>query len=169
MTTEQKQLLGLDANATDEQVTTALNALKAKAEKTGTTENPATTPATSLNNEDKTELENLRKERVTTLINGAIADKKITEAERETYTELANGNFESTKKAIEKMQPSVKITSLLQNGGSATATSTATKVEDCEFMKLSKNNPTELARIQTEDVARFNTIKEEYIQLLKNK
>jgi len=165
MTTEQKQLLGLDANATDEQVTTALNALKAKAEKTVTAENPAT----SLNNEEKTELENLRKERVTTLINGAIADKKITEAEREIYTELANGNFDNTKKAIEKMQPSVKITSLLQNGGGASTTTTATKAEDCEFMKLSKTNPTELARIQVEDSARFNTMKDEYIQLLKNK
>lgn len=67
------------------------------------------------------------------------------------------------------MQPSVKITSLLQNGGGASTTTTATKAEDCEFMKLSKTNPTELARIQVEDSARFNTMKDEYIQLLKNK
>lgn len=168
MATEQKLLLGLDANATDEQVTTALNALKAKAEKTVTTENPAIAPTTSLSNEDKTELENLRKERITTLINGAIADKKFTEAERATYTELANANFESTKKAIEAMQSTVKITSLLQNGGSTTTTGGATKVEDCEFRKLSKSNPAELARIQAEDPTRFENIKSEYIKLLNS-
>jgi len=166
MTKEQKELIGLDANATDEQVTNALNALKLKADKVEV--KPADIVPTVLAGGDKTELETLRKERVTTLINQAINDKKFTEADRGTYTELANSNFDSTKKAIENMQATVKISQLLNSGAhSTTATTTATKIEDCEFYKLSKGNPTALGKLQQEDEAKFNQIKDEYLNLLK--
>ena len=51
----------------------------------------------------KTQIENQQKQAVKDLVDGAIASKKITEAQREVYTKLATNDFESTKTAIEAM------------------------------------------------------------------
>ncbi len=165
MTPEQKALLGLSADATDQQVTEALTALKNKSAA------PAAAPAAQAaapegEDADAKELIALRKERVTTLVNQGIADRKFTEAERETYESLALKDFDGTKKAIASMQPAVKLSSLLQPG--TTHSQGATKVEDCEFYKLSKGNTRELSRIQAEEPDRFKAIHDEYVNLVKN-
>jgi ATP-dependent Clp endopeptidase proteolytic subunit ClpP len=51
----------------------------------------------------KAELQSFRDEKVTNMINEAIADKKIGEDERETYTVLAEKDFEATKKVLSKL------------------------------------------------------------------
>ena len=51
----------------------------------------------------KAELQSFRDEKVTNMINEAIVDKKIGEDERETYTVLAEKDFEATKKVLSKL------------------------------------------------------------------
>lgn len=65
------------------------------------------------------ELENRIKEfergKVTGLINQAVADKKIGEDERETYTKLAEKDFESTEKILNRMKPVVRVVNQLED------------------------------------------------------
>lgn len=170
MKKEIKTMLGLAENATEEQVETAIKELQNKAEKVAEVKTEATTPS-ALSSADSEELKKLKAERISSLVNGAKDAKKISEAEVETWTTLATENFDSAKKALDAMTPKEKLSNLLSRGASAQssgAESTATKVEECEFYKLSKSNPKQLEKIQSEDEAHFNKIKDEYLMLLKS-
>jgi hypothetical protein len=169
MTNEQKTLLGLAETATDEQVTEALKNLQAKA----TTIPPAVPPvpaeATTLSQADNAELLALRAERVSGLVDGAVTAGKITLAEKDAYTKLANGDFETTKKVMDAMKVVPKLSNFVGNTttGGDVNTGIATKMEDCEFYKLSRTNTKELERIQAEEPSRFEALKNEYRALLK--
>lgn len=172
MTKDQLLMLGLPEDATEQQITTALSALKASVAAMPAAAPAANPEATKLTGDDAEELKRLRGERVTKLVKQGIADKKFTEAESETYTKLANLDFEGTEKAINAMQPVVKLSSALKTGiggGTGTGTGTATKVEECEFYKLSKNSPAKLEELQRTDEPKFKELMAEYQTLLKNR
>jgi hypothetical protein len=61
----------------------------------------------------KAQLKTFETAKITNLIDGAIAEKKISEDERETYTKLAESDFEGVEKIINKMQGVDPITAKL--------------------------------------------------------
>jgi hypothetical protein len=170
MTNEQKTLLGLAETATDEQVTTALKALQAKASTPPAVAPTVPAEATTLSQADNAELMALRAERVNGLVDGAVTAGKITLAEKDAYLKLANGDFETTKKVMDAMKVIPKLSNYVAGGtttGGDVNTGTATKIEDCDFYKLSRTNTKELERIQAEEPSRFEALTNEYRALLK--
>lgn len=93
-------MLKLPADATDAQIEAALSSLQAKAE-----------TATGLEAKAKETLE----ANVTTLVDGAISEKKITADLKEHYTKLATADFDATKKIIEGMTGVKKLSDDLDN------------------------------------------------------
>ena len=99
-------LLGLPADATEEQAVEKLTALKNSEAQLKT--NNATLTG---------ELKTLRDGKVVTLVDAAIASKKITQEQRETYITLANADFAAAEKALGAMQAPVKPTEVINLGG----------------------------------------------------
>lgn len=56
------------------------------------------------------------KSKVKSLIDSAVADKRIGEDDREAYTKLAEQDFENTEKILNKMQPVQRVKNSLQEG-----------------------------------------------------
>lgn len=98
-----KSLLGLAADATDEQVEAAVKANKEKAE--------TVTAALA-------QAEAQKETNIQTMVDAAIADKKITADQKEIYVGLAKADFEGTQKAIAAM-PGVERVSDLINGNAS--------------------------------------------------
>lgn len=90
--------LGLDASATDEQITAAQNKMKVDALKQQQAEQDAKN-AEATANATKAE----------TLVNQAVTDKKITADQKQTYVDLATANFDATKVAIDAMVSKPKL------------------------------------------------------------
>ena len=61
-------------------------------------------------------IKEFEKSKVKSLIDSAVADKRIGEDDREAYTKLAEKDFESTEKILNKMQPVQRIKNSLQEG-----------------------------------------------------
>ena len=61
-------------------------------------------------------LKAFEQDKVKSLIDSAVADKRIGEDDRETYTKLAEKDFESTEKILNKMQPVQRVKDSLQTG-----------------------------------------------------
>lgn len=70
------------------------------------------------NEELSKKIEAMEKSKVKNLIDAAIADKRIGEDDRETYTKLAEQDYENTEKILNKMQPVGRVKNAIeQNGG----------------------------------------------------
>ncbi|WP_372472691.1 ATP-dependent Clp protease proteolytic subunit [Capnocytophaga sp. ARDL2] len=80
--------LGLAADATDEQIYTAMASMKQKANASDTL---------------TSQLQEVQKQKVEALIMAAINDKKITADQKETYINLATANYEATDTALKAM------------------------------------------------------------------
>lgn len=80
--------LGLAADATDEQIYTAIASNKQKAGTSATLE---------------AQLEQEKKQKVEALVASAILEKKITADQKKTYEDLATANYEATEKALKGM------------------------------------------------------------------
>lgn len=80
--------LGLAADATDEQIYTAIASTKQKAGASETLE---------------AQLEQEKKQKVEALVASAILEKKITADQKKTYEDLATANYEATEKALKSM------------------------------------------------------------------
>lgn len=94
--------LGLDSDATDEQITAAQSAMKIDALK-----QRAQAEAAKKKSDDEVEA------KATTLVDAAISDKKIKATEKGTYMELAKANFEATEKALKTMPSLEKLSANL--------------------------------------------------------
>ncbi|AOR29549.1 peptidase, S14 family [Formosa sp. Hel1_33_131] len=95
---EQIAFLGLEASATDAEITAAQKAMKIDALK----QREATAAATDA---QKTAAE----KEVNTLVDAAIAVKKITADQKQTYVDLATANFDAAKTALEAMVTKPKL------------------------------------------------------------
>ena len=95
---EQIAFLGLEASATDAEITAAQKAMKIDALK----QREATAAATDA---QKTAAE----KEVNTLVDAAIAVKKITADQKQTYVDLATANFAAAKTALEAMVTKPKL------------------------------------------------------------
>jgi Caudovirus prohead serine protease len=106
-----------------------------------------------------------------TLIDMAVASKKLTEAQRPSFEKLAMTDFDAAKTAIDSLTAlptgsGKTVTEQLQaRGGNAPVVGTGADVP--EFHTLQMTNEKELYRLQAEEPERFNAMKSEYLAWLK--
>lgn len=149
--------LGLAADATQADAVNAISALK----------------ATQIGEADlkaaQTELANLKTERVSALVNGAVEAGKIDASQVDNYTKLAGFDFEATQKALAAITPAPSLTDFA-TAGKATglkageAVTTGDSSATCKFSKLSAG---ELETIQRTKPEEFTALQNEYLGLLK--
>lgn len=100
-----------------------------------------------------------------TLIDAAVANKKLTEAQRPSFEKLAMTDYDAAKTAIDSLAPVMtgtkNATEQLQGRGKK-----PTGDEDCEYLRLSKTNPKELQRISKQEPERFKVLEAEYLETL---
>lgn len=106
-----------------------------------------------------TEAETRKKETVTALVDGAIKENKITEADRERYTKLGSLDYSATAEVLASLKPHVSASSRIGLPG----TGPEAKFQDWDWDKFQKENPTALERMKTEDPERFAELRKEYL------
>lgn len=94
----------------------------------------------------------INRTRAKTLIDNAIAAKKITEAERAEYDAMALSNYDMTAKVLEKIPGAKKVTDTINNSGKP-------KTEDGEpvsdFEALLKKGPAAVAAFKLENNSEY--------------
>lgn len=135
--------LGLPKDADEAAISAELARLKAKG-----------TEADSL----RTECDTLRAARIETLVNAAVAEKKIGEDKKQQFLELGKKlGAEDLKATFDAMSPQVKLGSIVGNQGGAPSGGNA------EYKKLSEVPAAEIEKLRTEDPARYKKLfKAEY-------
>jgi hypothetical protein len=158
--TEMKEILvalGLAVDATQADALNAISQLKA----TQTSDTDLKTV--------QSELEKLKADRVSALVQGALDAKKIDATQVANYTKLANVDFESTASALAAITPAPSLTDFAQ-GGKATGlragevVATAESSKDCRFSQLSIDELEELQRTKPDE---FSALQNEYLNLVK--
>ena len=142
--------LGLDANATDAQITEKLAALQT-----------ASVESVQLTAQNKTlgdEIVRLKKEAtdkaITDLVDGAVTAKKLAAGDREKYVKLATADFATVKELIDAMKPYESIESKL----SGTGKTSTEQLELAELLKLSAEEmymTGKLSRLKELDIEQF--------------
>jgi len=135
--------LGLPKDADEAAISAELARLKAKG-----------TEADSL----RTECDTLRAARIETLVNAAVAEKKIGEDKKQQFLELGKKlGAEDLKATFDAMSPQVKLGSIVGNQGGAPSGGNA------EYKKLSEVPTAELEKLRTENPAQYKKLfKAEY-------
>jgi len=147
-------LLALNPDATEAQVTEAINALKNKNQQHG--------QDLAAKDAEITRLSGIIKQgndaKVKALIDGAIAAKKIDESLRATYTKLAETDYEGCEKALSAMQG---VGSVTQQLGQPAAGSVPDAEKSWTFGDYVKNNRAE--QLKASNIERFKELyKNEY-------
>ncbi len=137
-------LLGLKADATDAEITAALQSLK--------NEN-AQLQAKLIQAESSIKAE--RKAAIESEITAAIKAEKFTEAERPVFTALLENDLENGRAAIAKIQGKVAVTTLTPTQIIAQAGATLTAPVTMSFMEMSKKDPKGLEKMEKENPAQF--------------
>jgi ATP-dependent Clp protease protease subunit len=135
--------LGLDADATDEQITAALKEAKEKAERLDGLEADA---------------EKNAKDRAAKLVAQAIREKKIQADQADMYTRLATADYDTTAEILGAIEAPEK-PRLGGNGKQADAARKDWKLED-----WIEKDPGALAALEYEDPERFAAINEAYFK-----
>lgn len=131
MNKEILQLLGLSEAATEQEAVSALRLLKEKADKA----------------------DSLQLASITALVDGAVAEKRITEDKKEHFVNLGKtAGIESLRTTLELMQPTKKPTEVIhqhsdQPAGGHKTYAKLSEVPADEVPTLKKENPTEYARL----------------------
>nr|DAY06845.1 MAG TPA: prohead serine protease [Caudoviricetes sp.] len=135
--------LGLPKDADEAAISAELARLKAKGAE-----------ADSL----RTECDTLRAARIETLVNAAVAEKKIGEDKKQQFLELGKKlGAEDLKATFDAMSPQVKLGSIVGNQGGAPSGGNA------EYKKLSEVPTAELEKLRTENPAQYKKLfKAEY-------
>lgn len=134
--------LKLSADATDAQIEAALLALEQKAEKAEALEALAKVNASA---------------KVEALIAQAIAEKKITADQKESFTKLATANFEDTKAIIDAMVGVTKISAEIDGPGA-----TAEGREKWTLEDYQEKAPEALLEMMTKDAEKFKKLEAAY-------
>lgn len=134
--------LGLPKDADEAAISAELARLKAKG-----------TEADSL----RTECDTLRAARIETLVNAAVAEKKIGEDKKQHFLDLGKKlGVEDLKATFDAMSPQVKLGSIVGKGGAPSG-------GNAEYKKLSEVPAAEIERLRTEDPAQYKKLfKAEY-------
>ena len=129
MNKEILQLLGLTETASEQEAVNALRLLKEKADKA----------------------ESLQLASINALVDGAVADKRITADKKEHFVNLGKtSGIEALRTTLELMQPQRKPTEVIQPRGSAPERGSYAKLSEVpasEVASLKESNPTEYARL----------------------
>lgn len=129
MNKEILQLLGLTETASEQEAVNALRLLKEKADKA----------------------ESLQLASINALVDGAVADKRITADKKEHFVTLGKtSGIEALRTTLELMQPQRKPTEVIQPRGSAPERGSYAKLSEVpasEVASLKESNPTEYARL----------------------
>lgn len=135
--------LGLPKDAAESAISAALAKLKAKEAE-----------AESL----RKECDTLRAARIETLVNAAVAEKKIGEDKKQQFLELGKKvGAEDLKATFDAMSPQVKLSSIVGNQGGAPSGGNA------EYKKLSEVPAEELEKLREENPAQYKKLyKAEY-------
>jgi len=137
---------GLPDNTSEEQLLSHINnELSKKDNKISDLENKLK----DFETQEKTRREN----EIKALIDNAIQQKKITESQRETFTNLANQDYENTKAAIEAMQGVAGINSQLDGNRSDNE-----ERKDWKFDDYHQKAPEALAKMKTEDPEKYKKL-----------
>lgn len=106
----------------------------------------------------RTECDTLRAARIETLVNAAVAEKKIGEDKKQQFLELGKKlGAEDLKATFDAMSPQVKLGSIVGNQGGAPSGGNA------EYKKLSEVPTAELEKLRTENPAQYKKLfKAEY-------
>jgi ATP-dependent Clp protease, protease subunit len=105
----------------------------------------------------ETQIEDGKRQRVTALVDDAIASNKITAAEKDRYTKLATADFENTAAILSEKQPHVSASSRVASS------SKDAKYADWTYEGFMKNAPEVLASMKVEDPERYNQLRSNYI------
>ena len=129
MNKEILQLLGLSETASEQEAVNALRLLKEKADKA----------------------ESLQLASINALVDGAVAERRITADKKEHFVNLGKSSgIEALRTTLELMQPQKKPTEVIQPRGSAPERGSYAKlseVPESEVASLKESNPTEYARL----------------------
>jgi ATP-dependent Clp protease, protease subunit len=144
-------ILGLPADATDEQIKTALMQMKEKADK-------AETPPSGKTEEEK---------KADSLVDKAIADKKITADQKANFVKMAIADYESASSFISNLKPVAKLSEEIDHNKDK-AIPEARKTWSLDdyldkdpdaYEKLKETNPVEAKRLEDEYFKQSNTSK----------
>lgn len=129
MNKEILQLLGLTETASEQEAVNALRLLKEKADKA----------------------ESLQLASINALVDGAVAERRITSDKKEHFVNLGKtSGIEALRTTLELMQPQRKPTEVIQPRGSAPERGSYAKLSEVpasEVASLKESNPTEYARL----------------------
>lgn len=139
--------LGLDENATTEQINEAVIKLKA-----------TNTDALTKLSTATTELQTLKDTEATTLVDGAIAEGKITAEKKESFLSLAKTNLSHAKELIGGL-PGKKSLSQRVGANEKNADSGAQGREDWTYTKWAKEDPKGLAELKANNVEAFEALR----------
>ena len=137
--------LGLDADATDEQITAALRLNREKSEKLDGLEADAKKNA---------------KTRAEKLVAQAIRDKKILADQSDMYTRLATADYDTTAEIIASIEAPVRVSANMRQGKKAADASR----KDWTLDDWVDKDPAALAALEDEDPERFAEINEAYFK-----
>lgn len=138
-------MLGLSADASETAVKDALVKLKS--------DNAEIVNLKAENDRLKAAAKETREAETAAMVDKAIADKKITGDQRDTYIALAATGFDNVKTILDGMQPQVKLSSI-PKGGDANAGKTAGK----SYKDLAKNDPAALAELKANNYEEFKAL-----------
>ena len=134
-----RSALGLDANATEEQVLAAAKSAKEKAAKADQLEADATKNA---------------KARAEALVDKAIAEKKISAEKKDSFVALATADYENAKTALEALGPVPKLSAELQGK----KTDKDEKRDDWDLDAWLEKDPEGLNAMAEEDPEKFKKL-----------
>jgi len=152
--------LGLKAEATEAEITAAIEQLKLKKE--GPQAPPAdgedAAAAAALQkqlNELKAEMAT---ERATGLVDGAIAQGKVAKEQREAWMKLALANFDETKKALAAMSAPQSVAELLKKQRQSQSRANGEDRSKWTYEDYQKKDPNALLAMREDDPTRFSEL-----------
>ena len=144
MSPELKKQLGLKDDATDAEVTAAIANLKSRNEEL------------EIQFADRKKKEKANQDaEVVKILNAAVTDGKIQEAERGIYKDLFEANFAATKKVMAGLGKRMTLSGYAKGKGSTT---TVADGKVMTFSDMRKEQPEKLAKMKEDNFAEFNDL-----------
>ncbi len=137
-------LLGMPLTSTEAEVTARVNELKLA------------------NDRHVAQHEALRKTEIKTILDKAIAEKKLTEGHRASYESKFTAAFDATKAEVEGLTAAPNVAQEVAAGGAADATASGAAAmqarKDKDYAWWAKNDPEGLKALMTKDTAAFTAL-----------
>ncbi|MEI6683437.1 MAG: hypothetical protein WCO44_12445 [Bacteroidota bacterium] len=105
-----------------------------------------------------TALQNMHKKLAAELVDGAIAEGRLTADKKESFIKLAEGDYKQAKDLIESLPTKKTLSTTIKPAGTTTEKSR----EDWNYLKWAKEDPKGLQKMQREDPDGFAALKAAY-------